>query len=194
MPKSRSKVKQFSGESADRRTDGWKDRRYQTYYLPCFAVDYKKKEDVCLQVCNFLIDRKNLLNVRQDDLYKGKWMIARLFLKGILSNVWGKKSWPLFTVRHHSQVYNAASQCWTVPINNRLWWMVTSCVCGIISYSLKIRASFLSKRVKTKHCYMTQDKCIKIGIMSNSLQQMSDMNMYIVNKTNPYHIYFPGFC
>ncbi len=23
----------------DRQTDGWTDGRYQTYYLPCFAVD-----------------------------------------------------------------------------------------------------------------------------------------------------------
>jgi len=37
MPK--IKVKQFKQESAHRQTDGHTHGRYQTYYLPCYAVD-----------------------------------------------------------------------------------------------------------------------------------------------------------
>ena len=37
--KSRAKVKRFKQESAHRQTDGHTDGRYQTYYLPCYAVD-----------------------------------------------------------------------------------------------------------------------------------------------------------
>ncbi len=36
-----SKVKRFKQESSDKQTDKQTNGRYQTYYLPCFAVDNK---------------------------------------------------------------------------------------------------------------------------------------------------------
>jgi len=40
--KSRSRVKRFKQVSAHRQTDGHTHGRYQTYYLPCYAVDNNK--------------------------------------------------------------------------------------------------------------------------------------------------------
>jgi len=44
--KSRSEVKRFKQESSHRQTDGHTHGRYQTYYLPCCAVDNEMVERV----------------------------------------------------------------------------------------------------------------------------------------------------
>ena len=48
--KSRSKVKRFKQESTYRQTDGHTYGRYQTYYLPCYAVDKNWEQISCTAI------------------------------------------------------------------------------------------------------------------------------------------------
>ncbi len=39
-------------------TDGWTDRRYRTYYLPCFAIDNKQTNFIFVQLKTKAIKKK----------------------------------------------------------------------------------------------------------------------------------------